>query len=134
MVLRQKIYGISFFFIFFSDGDVMSDRKTEDFSVLFEDLISSITDPENFDRNRIEQIVANICEKFRIARSTAEFYKSVTHEKRGDGEIITGYDNGQGQKIVHKRRIITKSSAVIQGTLYMREEDDPPEGDLCFPR
>ena len=100
-------------------------REPAYFSKLFENMISMVTDPENFDRGQFVDLLSEICIYFGIAKGVTEFYRSPAHERIGDGERLVDFDNGRGERILHKRRIITRTSAIIQGTLYV-SNDEPP--------
>ena len=113
----------------FHRGDNMQEIRKEEFAPLFEELISEVTNPEQKGKAAVRKLVREMCEYFHITKAVTEFYKSLIHEKRGDGEVIIGYDNGKGNVIAHRRRIITRSMAVIQGTLYVEKQEDILEGD-----
>ncbi|MCR5093817.1 MAG: GGDEF domain-containing phosphodiesterase, partial [Lachnospiraceae bacterium] len=92
---------------------------------LFERMIDSMTDPEHFSRAAFVRILTEICELFHIAKGVTEFYKTPSHEREHDGEVLMDYDNGRGTKVLLRKRIITRSMAVIIGTLYTAEDEEP---------
>lgn len=103
----------------------MDEIKRAAYTVLFEKMINSMTDPENFDRDEFVGILNEICELFHVAKGVTEFYKSLSDEKDGRGEILIDYDNGRGEKVIISRRIITKTKAIIKGTLYAANDEEP---------
>lgn len=103
----------------------MNEEKRAAYTVLFEKMIDSMTDPEHFDRQEFVGILTEICELFHIAKGVTEFYKSFSDEKDGKGEILVDYDNGRGDKAVISRRIVTRSKAIIKGTLYVAADEEP---------
>lgn len=103
----------------------MDEVKRAAYTVLFEKMINSMTDPENFDRDEFVGILNEICELFHVAKGVTEFYKSLSDEKDGRGEILIDYDNGRGEKVIISRRIITKTKAIIKGTLYAANDEEP---------
>ncbi|MCR4780435.1 MAG: bifunctional diguanylate cyclase/phosphodiesterase [Ruminiclostridium sp.] len=103
----------------------MDNAKTEAYFSLFERLIDSMTAPDRFVREEFIGILSEICELFHIAKGVTEFYRSISAERTGDGEVLVDYDNGRGEKVVMFRRIVTPSMSVIKSTLYMAEEEEP---------
>lgn len=103
----------------------MDEVKRAAYTVLFEKMINSMTDPDNFDRDEFVGILNEICELFHVAKGVTEFYKSLSDEKDGRGEILIDYDNGRGEKVIISRRIITKTKAIIKGTLYAANDEEP---------
>ena len=115
---------VNMYSINFGD-DHMDDNKKAAFNLLFENMIDSMTNPDSFDRKEFVGILAKMCELFRVAKGVTEFYKSISDERDGKGEVLIDYDNGRGEKVVLSRRIITKSKAIIKGTLYAAEDEVP---------
>lgn len=103
----------------------MDKNKTETYYILFEKMINSMTSGVKFDRREFVEILDEICDLFHIAKGVTEFYTSLSKEKAGQGEILIDRDNGRGDKVVVRRRLVTNTMAVIIGTLYMAEEDEP---------
>ncbi|MBR1772033.1 MAG: EAL domain-containing protein [Lachnospiraceae bacterium] len=101
------------------------DEKTLIYYQLFEKLINAMTSGAKFNRQEFVDILSEICELFHIAKGVTEFYTSLSQEKAGQGEILIDYDNGRGDKVVVRRRLVTNTMAVIIGTLYMSSEDEP---------
>lgn len=105
---------------------------------LFEELIDEMSCTGEFDREKHKEVVRKICDFFHLAKGVTEFYKSRSHEKIGDGDCYCDFDNGRGDKVLLQRRIVTKSNAVIIGTIYVNKDDPvmPPEEivkvDLMF--
>jgi diguanylate cyclase (GGDEF)-like protein len=84
-----------------------------------------MTQPTEFDREEFVGILGDICKLFHLSKGVTEFYRSLSAEKNGDGEILIDYDNGHGDKVVMFRRLVTPSMTVIKSTLYMAEEEEP---------
>ncbi len=100
-------------------------RDPQRFSEIFEQIIALMTDSERYDRELLLQKVAEMAEYFNISKAVTEFYRSPMHEKTGKGDVIVGYDNGKGDKLIHTRRVVPKSQAIVQGKLYMSEDSEP---------
>lgn len=100
---------------------VPSDR----FYALFEQMVEEMNNIENFDRDRFVAVLTQLSELFRISKGVTEFYTNENKEKIGEGEIIIDYDNGKGGPAIIYHRIVTKSQAVIKGTIYRTEDEEP---------
>lgn len=100
---------------------VPSDR----FYALFEQMVEEMNNIENFDRDRFIAVLTQLSELFRISKGVTEFYTNENKEKIGEGEIIIDYDNGKGGPAIIYHRIVTKSQAVIKGTIYRTEDEEP---------
>ena len=111
-------------------GDRMNEEKLNAYRDLFEKMIDMTTDPENFDRDRFVAVLKDICELFHIAKGVTEFYKSVVDENDGVGEVLIDFDNGRGEKVIIKRRLVTKAKAVVKGTIYAANEDTFTDEEL----
>lgn len=108
----------------------MNEEKLNAYRDLFEKMIDMMTDPENFDRDRFVDILKDICELFHIAKGVTEFYKSVGDENDGIGDVLIDFDNGRGEKVIIKRRLVTKAKAVVKGTIYAANEDTFTDEEL----
>lgn len=104
-------------------------RDPISFALMFEEFVGLMTDPDGMNKEFFGVKLREMCEFFNISKGVTEFYRSLLHEKTGKGEVYIGYDNGRGNKLIHKRRIISKSQAVIQASVYINEDDEPPESE-----
>ena len=100
---------------------VPSDR----FYALFEQMVEEMNNIENFDRDRFVSVLTQLSELFRISKGVTEFYTNENKEKMGEGEIIIDFDNGKGGPAIINHRIVTRSQAVIKGTIYRAEDEEP---------
>ena len=99
------------------------DRQLElEYYRLFEQLINEMGAPKGFNREKHKKTVSQICELFHLAKGELKFYRSLSHEKMGQGEYYCDYDNGKGEKVLIHHRIVTPASAIVIGTIYV--EDD----------
>ena len=103
----------------------MEQAREKAYYDLFERMIDQMNDPDHFVRADFVKTLSEICELLHIAKGVTEFYISPSHEKAGDGERLIDYDNGRGEEMILRRRIISKSGSVIIGTLYGAGEDLP---------
>ena len=77
------------------------DKKLE-FYELFVFLLATLTHADGYDIKEIQEALGNVCEFFNISKCLTEFYKSVSYEKAGHGEIFVGYDIGGDAKYIRK--------------------------------
>ena len=105
-----------------TNRDIIPDKE---FSEKFERMISLMTDPENFDRPTFIDCLTDIARLFGISKGVTEFYTSASMEKLGEGEVFCDFDDGRGGPAVISLRFVTRSQAVIKGTIY-RPESEPP--------
>ncbi len=116
----------------------MDQAKYTKFLGIFEKLVDCSCKTDEFDREEFVGYLSEICELFKIAKGVTEFYVDQRHEAEADGEIICDYDNGKGEVLVLRNRLVTKSAAVIIGNLYVAKEDMPidreelEKADLVF--
>ncbi len=105
----------------------MTDEKRQAFYELFVEMNNCMTqpDPKDFDRDYFVDILRRICELFGIAKGVTEFYQSFKDEEEHNGEVLIDYDNGHGEVVVIKRRIITRFKGVIIGTLLAAKDAEP---------
>ncbi len=103
----------------------MDSDKLKIYYFELEKLITAMTDTEGFDISRINSALAGLCKLFRVSRGVTEFYKSLSHEKSGRGEVFVCYDSGEGGKEVMGRRIVTKSMTVAKCRVYMPAGAEP---------
>ena len=102
----------------------MDKERKEQYYVLFERFIDEMSAIPDFDRSSIVQIVTEICEFFHLSKAETQFYQSLAHESRGEGEIICDYDNGKSERIAVQRRLISRTGAVVMSTVYQSNEDN----------
>ena len=109
----------------------MDQESKEKYYELFEEMVSAMTDISGYDREHIVNVVARICELFRLSKAETQFYRTLSDEKRGDGEIICDYDNGRSAKIGVQRRLIVRSGAVVICTVYQSIENSLTEEEAA---
>ena len=106
------------------EGWAIMDRQRElEYYRLFEQLIKEMGSPDGFNREAHKRNVTQICELFHLAKGELKFYRSLSHEKMGQGECYCDFDNGKGEKILVHRRIVTPASSIVIGTIYVENDD-----------
>ncbi|MCR5212231.1 MAG: GGDEF domain-containing phosphodiesterase [Lachnospiraceae bacterium] len=97
----------------------MNDDRRLEFLKLFEKLISIMTFPDRFVREEFVEALRALSIFFRLSKGVTEFFRSISDEKSGVGEILTDYDEGPADFIAHQRRIVSPMGTVCKVTLYM---------------
>lgn len=109
----------------------MTNERVLEFYKLFEELISSMTS-DDYDEEKIIANVSRLAVFFGLTKATSEFYRTVTDEKLGNGNIKVGYDSGKNGEVYRCERVIAKSMVVIKCVAYRspdlgRLEEDEEE-------
>lgn len=89
------------------------------------DCLIRITHAEPFDHDSYVDIISAICKDYRLAKGVTEFYNTPMMEQRGMGDSFCDFDNGKGDKVLIRLRILSETKAVVIGTLYVCSEDEP---------
>ncbi|MBR0131615.1 MAG: EAL domain-containing protein [Lachnospiraceae bacterium] len=106
----------------------MSEITNEQYNSFLERLVR-ITHMEPFDREAYVDLITEICYVYGLAKGVTEFYPTPMMEQRGTGEIFCDFDNGKGDKVLIKIRIVSSSKAVIIATLYVNSADEEKSED-----
>lgn len=100
----------------------MDKNKTEAYYRLFEQMVDSMNVPENFVREDFVAVPPELCELFNISKVVTEFYRTISLEKAGRGERCVEYDNGRGEKSLISKRLVSRSKAIVKGTIYVADD------------
>ena len=95
------------------------------FNEFLVDLLQLTHAVEEFDRESYKHLIKDICETYGLSKGVAEFYLNNTQEKLGNGEMFCDYDDGKGTNKVLEIRVVTRTQAVILGSLYMSDDKEP---------
>ncbi|WP_051437688.1 EAL domain-containing protein [Eubacterium xylanophilum] len=102
----------------------------------FAEMIDSMVDYEHFSRERLVDNLCRMARSFRLTKVVTEFYKSITDEKDGKGEVLCDFDEGPAEVVVMKKEIITKIGAIVRITAYslkdMEDLDEEEERYLAI--
>ncbi|MCR4644013.1 MAG: EAL domain-containing protein [Oscillospiraceae bacterium] len=74
---------------------------------------------------KIEAILSEIAELFRLSKGVTHFYKNPGEEQMGKGEVLCSYDNGREGKPVHTVRFVTRLMSITTMTVYMTDDVEP---------
>ncbi len=103
----------------------MTDERKAAFYLLMEKLASAMTQTDRFDKIAILRAIGDFCRFFGISKAVSEFYKNASLEKQDKGEKIVAFDSGSESDIIYTERIVTRSRAIVKGSIYMAK-DTPP--------
>ena len=103
----------------------MDKQREEGYHQLFDRLLDALASEGVPDMEVVKGIIAELCGFFRISKAQTEFFRSMSHERTHDGDLIIGYDNHRSAKIAYQRRIVTKTSAVVSCTVFMEAGEVP---------
>lgn len=103
----------------------MDKEKRDKYYILLERLTDYINDMNGFDHAGYKTVIEEICELFHISKGSTEFYRSLSDERLGNGDIMCDFDNGKGDIAVIEKRMVTPSKAVIKGFIYQSKDDIP---------
>ena len=91
----------------------------------YEQLVSAMTDIGSIDAKRIEGILAEICQMFRICKGVARLYRNPQEEQAGLGETLTCFDAGVEGEIVSTIRVVTSVMSIATITVFMAPTEMP---------
>ena len=103
----------------------MTGEQLKSYYKLLERFVDLINDPALFNRDELVEVLADLCKVFRIAKGVTEIYMSPAHEKSGEGEIMCDCDDGHGDIMAMRVRIVSPSMVVLIHTLYQSSEVEP---------
>ena len=114
----------------------MNTYKRDLFLKEFAEMIDSMVDYEHFSRERLVDNLCRMARSFRLTKVITEFYKSITDEKDGKGEVLCDFDEGPAEVVVMKKEITTKIGAIVRITAYsskdMEDLDEEEERYLAI--
>ena len=110
------------------DNDKNLEKNADDFSrfyVLYEQLVSTMTDVEKVDVARIEQLLIDISLMFRLSKGVTRVYRNPQEEHNGEGETLCCFDTGIEGKEIISLRVVTKVMSSATMTVYMSPDEKP---------
>ena len=100
----------------------MSEKDVLIYTELLSRLVT-LTHEEPYDREKYLEWIKDAGAHYRLEKAMTEFYVSPMMERAGEGDSFCDYDTGRGEKILTRLRIVSRSKAVIIGTMYVRADD-----------
>ena len=103
----------------------MTAEKKLEFYRLFENLISCMTQTQDYDEELIIKAISELGSFFKLTKGTSEFYRSAANEKMGNGNIKVGFDTGENGELYRLERVVAKSMVVIKLCVYRMPDAEP---------
>lgn len=96
----------------------MDGRDNETYYRLLKEMLQTFVREDIYDYEEVKVHFKDIAEHYHLTKATAEFYRSQSHERIGDGDHYVGYENGEESKVLLTIRVVTQTTAVAIGTVY----------------
>ncbi len=107
------------------DNIMTEQSNSASFQDMFIEMVDSMVDYENFSRDRLIGSMCRLGRFFRLSKVVTEFYRNITDEKDGKGEILCDFDEGPADYIAYKRETVAKTGAIIRVTAYATNGVEP---------
>ncbi|MBR6717090.1 MAG: GGDEF domain-containing protein [Oscillospiraceae bacterium] len=91
--------------------------------VLLERLLQVMTDMNGLNLRKLNSILAELCQMFRLSKGVVRFFQGLNYEMQDKGDTFVCYDDGRGGDAVLNVRIVTKVNAVVTCTVLMPPEE-----------
>lgn len=91
--------------------------------ILLEQLLQTMTDMDGLNMRRLNSILAELCQMFRLSKGMVRFFQGLNYEMQDKGDTFVCYDDGRGGDDVLNVRIVTKVNAVVTCTVLMPPEE-----------
>ena len=86
---------------------------------LYAQLVSTMTDIDKIDSEKIGQLLCEIAAMFRLSKGVTRLYRNPQEEREGGGETLCHYDTGKEGEVVSFIRIVTSVMTIATMTVYM---------------
>ena len=100
-----------------------------DFDEEFYKMIDLMVAPDNYDRPRMMEQLFKVARMFRLTKVVSEFYRSPAMEARGQGEVLSDFDEGPADIKVLNRRYQLQNGVVLKASAFMAEGTEPLNAD-----
>ena len=82
--------------------------------------------------SRIEAVLNEMAEIFRLSKGITHFYRNPGDEKKGFGETMCSFDTGREGIPVHTVRFVSRFLSIATMTVYMEETETPLTQEELF--
>ncbi|MCR5232474.1 MAG: bifunctional diguanylate cyclase/phosphodiesterase [Lachnospiraceae bacterium] len=103
----------------------MKSYDKELFRKEFVELIDSMVDFEHYSRERVVDNLCRMARSFRLSKVITEFYRNITDERDGKGEVLCDFDEGPAEVVVMKKELVSKTGAVVRITAFSTKDALP---------
>ncbi len=106
--------------------------RKEELTEMFVKLVDMMVDPEHYQKARFIEMLQKIAVRFRLSKGVTEFYKSISDEKEGKGEVMIDHDTGHSDVVVWHKRFFAQSGAILKATAYMAKDEAPLDEEEMY--
>ena len=113
-------------------------NENMDFSEEFYKMIDLMFCPDTYDRAQMMDQLFRVARMFRLTKVVSEFYRNQLMEAKGQGEVLSDFDEGPADIKVLYRRYQLENGVVLKASAYMAEgteplnEDEEKKLDICI--
>lgn len=105
------------------------DQKQLDFNEEFYKMIDLMVSPDNYDRDRMMEQLFKVARMFRLTKVVSEFYRTPALEARGQGEVLSDFDEGPADIKIFDKRYQLNNGVILKASAYMAEGTQPLSDD-----
>lgn len=103
-------------------------HKSSRFDELFQELVSAMTKLDGRDQEKVDALLAELCQMAELTRAEVLLYRNKEQELRGECKRLCCYDSGEKGVPVLSQRIEPSLMAITVSSVY-RRADAPPMSD-----
>ena len=113
-------------------------NENMDFNEEFYKMIDLMFCPDTYDRAQMMDQLFRVARMFRLTKVVSEFYRNQLMEAKGQGEVLSDFDEGPADIKVLDRRYQLENGVVLKASAYMAEgteplnEDEEKKLDICI--
>ena len=104
-------------------------NENMDFSEEFYKMIDLMFCPDTYDRAKMMDQLFRVARMFRLTKVVSEFYRNQLMEAKGQGEVLSDFDEGPADIKVLDRRYQLENGVVLKASAYMAEGTEPLNKD-----
>ena len=107
---------------------INSIEPNDRFYILYEQLVSAMTDFGKVKISQIEEILIEISKMFRLSKGVTRVFRNPVEEKNDEGETLCCFDTGKEGFLVSKLRVVTSVLSSASMSVYMSPDEKPLSG------
>ena len=104
---------------------INSIEPNDRFYILYEQLVSAMTDFGNVKVSQIEEILIEISKMFRLSKGVTRVFRNPIEEKNDEGETLSCFDTGKEGVLVSYLRVVTSVLSSASMSVYMSPDEKP---------
>ena len=95
------------------------------FYILYEQLVSAMTEFGKVKVSRIEEILIEIAKMLRLSKGVTRVFSNPMEEKNGEGETLSCFDTGKEGNLISHLRVVTSVLSSVSISVYMSPDEKP---------